>query len=159
MFIVSVLDNPHTLVGFVSDNGKMYFTTIDVARFLHVENVYGFAEHIGTCQIRNITDRFGNANQNEWCIEYQALINRLETMIIVNSERQRSNEETLRLLMFIKFGKVRVVETVDSVTFLKEDATSPENFVTWMLNQRAASMNSVSPFRAAIFFPSLTKPA
>lgn len=54
-FYLKLENNSEKLIGFISDNGKLYFAMIHVNHFLKIDCAVQFAEHVGCCQARNVT--------------------------------------------------------------------------------------------------------
>lgn len=120
------------IFGVVAQNGKIYFSTLDLAHVMGQLNLVHWSQTVASCRLKDIMPDCDSFRQYEWLIEHHALLQ----LIMIRISTKPQHEAELNLWDLLERRHVRVV-------------TSPieRNAVTQM---EECIMHEGKPFRAWI---------
>lgn len=124
MFVIRFKFSPYILRGFLSGNGKVYFSAVDVGYITHAYDIVKFADSISSCLAENVTDVFAGP-----VVEHRSL---LQILDLLCPDSKFSNLPEFGMLSLFYFGGVTITKIEDDIIFMNLDEEGSKTFDMWV---------------------------
>lgn len=133
MFQLNTGLSAYKLRGFIAENSKVYFSTVDIGLILGEEDLLDYAYHLASCKANEITKVFGHLAPSAWMVTYNSLIDKLS--LALPSDPEFVTLE-VRLLGLLKYGYVSVTQVEKNIVHLVEDSLNGKLFMEWVAQEK-----------------------